>query len=230
MRQREKYKEKYKVDVPLGKVGDWSIIKKQVGELQAARMAMMSMTKPYGRYVPAGEYTTLMRGPTLVMSDTPDEIRDHMGAISNARGRCLINGLGIGMVLNAMLMNDAVTFVTVIEKSADVIALVKSHYEQKWGANRFEIIEADALEWKPPVGYRYECVWHDIWDEICADNLPDMHKLHRRYGRRLTKPDGWQGSWARHICEKQKRDWDIEDKQLAEWREYKLQAKKGNQC
>ena len=43
----------------------------------------------------------------------------------------------------------------------------------------------------------FDAVWHDIWDEISDENLPEMHKLHRKYGQRAN----WHGSWARAECE-----------------------------
>ena len=46
---------------------------------------------------------------------------------------------------------------------------------------RIKIINEDAFEFKPPKDKRYDFVWHDIWDDICTDNLPEMTKLHRKY-------------------------------------------------
>lgn len=43
-------------------------------------------------------------------------------------------------------------------------------------------------------------VWHDVWDYIDANNLTQMHALHRKYGRRAD----WQGSWCRDQCERQR--------------------------
>jgi spermidine synthase len=158
-----------------------------------------------------GWYTRLTRNGSIIMSDTPDEIRDHWDVIRRANGRVLINGLGLGVVLNACLskvLSDdgtsagremAVEHATVVEKNQDVIDLVGSYYEDRFG-DRLTIVHADALEWKAPRGERYNVVWHDIWDDICADNLDSMKKLHRKYGRRCD----WQGSWCRHLCERQK--------------------------
>ena len=195
---------KYQVDVPEGQIGDWWIEKHTVTKEEAALGAMRAAFGS-GRCVPEGTYTGLKRkggfgGSTLVMSDSPDEIRDHWEPIHKATGHCLVNGLGLGVVLNAMLMKDEVEHVTVIELSTDVIQLVEPHWREKWG-DRFTVINADAFEHKPPKGERYNVVWHDIWDTICADNLPDMHKLHRKYGRRAD----WQGSWCRCLCERQNR-------------------------
>jgi hypothetical protein len=149
----------------------------------------------YGYRAPApGTYTRLLRGNTVVMSDTNAEMRDHYAPVAKARGHCLINGLGIGMVLKACLAKESVERVTVIELSQEVIDLVSPAYIN----GRVEIIRANALEYQPPKGVRYGMVWHDIWDNICADNLPEMAKLHRKYGRRTD----WQGSWARGECER----------------------------
>ena len=153
-----------------------------------------------GRPVPPGEYTRLKRNKdswgNIVMSDTPAEMDDHWYAVANAKGSCLLNGLGIGMVLKNILLKSEVTDVTVIEISQDLIDLVGPHYNDP----RVTIICMDALEYKPVKDKKYGMVWHDIWDGICSDNLEDMKKLHRRYGKKAE----WQGSWARYECERQK--------------------------
>ncbi len=183
------------VEIPEGSAGAWVVQRFEISEddirFENMRMAFKGMGH---RALRAGTYTRLMRGRTVVMSDTPGEMRDHWAPIRYATGSVLLNGLGIGMVLRNVLAKDCVTDVTVIELSADVISLVGPHYDDP----RVTIIQADAMTWKPPKGKKYDVVWHDIWDDICTDNLPDMHKLHRRYGRIA----GWQGSWCRAECER----------------------------
>ena len=189
------YLDQYKITVPEGVSGKWKIERFTVSDEDASLERIRSIFDG-GRGVPAGTYTRLMRGGTVVMSDTPDEIRDHLDAIREARGHVLVNGLGLGVVLQAALRKAEVENLTVVEQSPDVIALVAPHYQAMFGS-RLEIVEADALEYKPPKGSRFGAVWHDIWDNMCADNLPQMHKLHRRYGR-LSE---WQGSWGRDYIE-----------------------------
>ena len=111
----------------------------------------------------------------------------------------MVHGLGLGVAVQAMLNKKKVQKLTVVEISSDVIALVGSYYAALFG-NRLEIINADAFTWKPPKDVRYGVVWHDIWDNICSDSLPEMHKLHRKYGRKTD----WQGSWCRWRCEQQR--------------------------
>ena len=148
-----------------------------------------------GDCVPTGTYTRLMVEGKLVMSDTPKEKNDHCALFRNAQGHVLLNGLGLGCCLNVVRNSKDVTHVTVIESNPDVIAVVAPHFPG------VEIIHADALEWKPPKGVRYNAVWHDIWSDMCTDNLLEMHCLHRRYGRRCD----WQGSWSREHLERERR-------------------------
>lgn len=114
---------------------------------------------------------------------------DHSNAVYRAKDHTLINGLGIGMVLAAILKKPEVTKVTVVEICPDLIALVGPHYA---GDPRVKIINADAFTYIPPKGVRYGAVWHDIWDELCGDNIESMTKLKRKYGRRCD----WQGCWG----------------------------------
>jgi spermidine synthase len=125
------------------------------------------------------------------------EVLSNMGFVNAAKGKVLINGLGLGMVLTEILKKSEVTEVTVIEKSKEVIELVGSYFKD----SRLTIINADAFEYKPPKGKRYDCVWYDIWDYICVDNIEEMKKLHRKYGRRTD----WQRSWKRDECEHHRR-------------------------
>mgnify|MGYP006277634129 CR=1 FL=1 len=146
-----------------------------------------------GREVPlGGEYTRLMRNGTLVMSDTPAEQKDHYEAVEMARGVCLLNGLGIGLVLKNILLRPEVTEVTVVEISQDLIDLVSPYYDDP----RVSFICCDALEYQPPKGKRYNMVWHDIWDYICSDNLKEMRILREKY-RNYTD---WQASWCEDRC------------------------------
>lgn len=186
-----------KVKLPEGKSGEVEVQRFTVTEEGARRFAMQNIC--YGRSVPAGDYTRLLIGGQIMMSDTPDEARDHRELLWNARGDVLINGLGIGLALHAVLRKPEVESVTVVELSEDVIKLVGPSYDDP----RVTIVQADALEWRPERGRRFGAVWHDIWPNICSDNLEEMHRLHRAYGRRCD----WQGSWCRYECERLRREY-----------------------
>lgn len=181
------------VSVPDGVAGAYRVESFTVTEDDARWTALRSAL---GRdeYVPPGNYKRLMRGNTVVMSNTPMEIRTNMEFIRAASGDVLINGLGIGMVLSAILDKPEVRSVTIVERAAEVIELVGPAFRKD---HRVRIVEADALDFRPPKGAQYDTVWHDIWDYISTDNLSEMHRLHRKYGRRAA----WQRSWCRLQCE-----------------------------
>lgn len=181
-----------KVTVPEGRSGAWSVERFKTEAAGALYFALK------GRPIPVGEtFTRLACGDCTVMSDTPAEMLDHRIAVLRGKGSCLINGLGLGMVLGALLKRPEVTDITVVELSEDVINLVAGHYRDP----RVQIVHASAFDYVPPRGKRYGMVWHDIWATISSENLPEMHRLHRKYARRAD----WQGSWARVECEQQRR-------------------------
>jgi hypothetical protein len=172
-----------KVNVPEGTSGKWSVKYVDVPESIIGRLRE--------RHFEPGRYTQLLRGNGLVMSDTPAERWDHVSFVRAATGDVLISGLGLGMCLGAVLRKPDVKSVTVIEIDTDVIALVAPAYRDP----RVTIIHADARYWLPPKGKRFGAVWHDIWPDICGDNLPEMHSLNRRYGRRAD----WKGCWSQEM-------------------------------
>ena len=178
-----------------GVSGDWSISTFEVPKSDLSQKISIFKT---GRGVPAGIYKRLKRKNTVVMSNTPDEINDFSHFTRIAKGSVLINGLGIGCVIKVLLDNPEITKITVIEKSEDVIKLVSPYFNDE----RLIIINADAFSYLPPKGEKYDYVWHDIWDYITSDNLPEMAKLHRKYGRRTM----WQDSWAKPQCQRQARN------------------------
>jgi hypothetical protein len=186
---------KIEVTIPDGKKGDWSvetfIITKKDADFENIRGMFSSGPSPY--YIP-GTYKRLMKKGKVIMSNTPDEIGDHLHFIYEAKGDVLINGLGLGVCLKAILAKPEVRSVVVIEKEQDVIDLVGVHFDDP----RLKIICADALEYKPPPNTKYDYVWHDIWDCICLDNLEMMGTLHRKYGRRARWQDSWKRDWLKY--------------------------------
>lgn len=183
-----------KVTVPEGQRGLWSVERFEVTKEDAAFQAIRSLFNGGRGVLQPGRYTRLRHAKLgVVMSDTPDEMRDHREPVVRASGHVLINGLGLGMVLGAVLRRPEVDRVTVVEIDPDVISLVGPHYQSN---RRVEIVQADAFAWQPPKGVRYGVAWHDVWHTICADHLPAMTKLKRKYGRRAD----WQGCWAESQC------------------------------
>lgn len=176
-----------------------------------AAMRLFNMRYPERAVVP-GSYIKMVRGDwanrsgEILMSDTPAEILDHVDAVRHAHGDVLITGLGLGIIARACSMVPSVTSVTVIEMDADVIKLTGPHVNdlRHDGCAPVQIIEADALAYRPPKGVRYGMVWHDIWPTICSDNLDDFKHLDR-----VWRPvSDWIGYWASRLVVMQRRKED----------------------
>ncbi len=185
---------KVDIDVPVGVSGDWAVEEFEVSE-SAAKLANLRETM-HGmgyRSVDPGKYKKLTRRGHLIMSNTRAEIDDFRWYLSDCKGKILINGLGLGVVLKMIADKEEVEHVTVIEKSEDVLKLVGPTFKDN---KKIEIIHADAFEWKPPKGVKYNFVWHDIWDDICTDNIEGFTKLKRKYGKRCIR----QACWCEEEC------------------------------
>lgn len=157
--------------------------------------AMLNNIRSSGpmRIVP-GTYKKLVIANEVVMSNTRMEIITNREFVLSAHGNVLINGLGLGMVVEQLLKKDRVEHITIIEKDQTVIDLVAPVFKNE---ERVTIIKACAFEYQPPKGVIYDFVWHDIWTYIHPNNLVEMTRLHRKYGKRSH----WQGSWAKHLCQ-----------------------------
>lgn len=182
--------------VPDGKSGDWTIDTFTISLAQAdAHNFWMNIRGTPELNVEPGTYRRLRNEEEgVVMSNTPMELRTNMSAAERADGRVLVNGLGLGMFLEYILQKPTVTYVRVIERSPDVIALVAGHFAHD---PRVEIIEADAMQYCPEEGEQFDFAWHDIWTTISDENLVDMQILQDRYMPFVGKS---QGCWARRQC------------------------------
>jgi spermidine synthase len=131
------------------------------------------------------------------MTDLYDEWWTQRAAIIRARssgGDVLITGLGLGMVVEAILATPApahVRHVTVVEQSPDVIGLVAAQLQAQFG-ERLQIVEADAYTWVPDSGRVFDTVWHDIWPDPDAPEVDQQIQALRSHYQRWSL---WQGFW-----------------------------------
>lgn len=147
-----------------------------------------------GRFIESGKYMKLVRDENnIVMSDTPTEVREFSYFVCMAEGYILISGLGLGLLVHKLLQKKTVKMITVIEKEADVIDLVLPHIKNK----RLTVLCGDVFDWKIGKNIMYDYIWHDIWDTISEENLPEISKLKRKFGRHHRE---YQGCWCEEEC------------------------------
>lgn len=192
----------YRVTVPLGKSGPWTI-----------KRFTTTFDLPYlrhfrdGRAPGLGAFTRLVHDQHgVIMSDTCAEIGDLKPYICRLKGRVLVTGLGLGMVIHILTkapeLKGQVKTLTVIEKDKDILKLVKKHYASS--DSRVNIIHADAFEWTPPKGTKFDSAWHDIWWSIDEDNLDEMDRLIEHYRPYCFKRQ--QFCWGRDTIKRMQRE------------------------
>lgn len=148
-----------------------------------------------------GDYIKLITKspyPQLQMSDTAMEWDTNQEFIEYAKGDVLIGGLGIGMIIIAIVNKPEVKSITVIESNKKVAEkigeLLEPHFNKK-----VTIIHADVYEWQPE--QNYDTIYMDVWPSICGDNWSDMVLLGRDY-RPYLNDGGWFGCWREDDCKR----------------------------
>lgn len=177
---------KINLNLKEGEKGNWKLSQFTVTEAEANMHRLRCLINNYPeRAISAGTYWRLTEGGCLYMTNTPAEIRDHVPFINKACGNVLIAGLGLGMVVQALLDQGNCEHITVVELSQDVIDLVGPSYNDP----RVEIVCCDIFKFKPQLHYDY--AWFDIWPDICGNNFSQMKKLHRKFASHVSNRDSW---------------------------------------
>lgn len=169
--------------VPPGKCGKAEIVHDTPSAMDRLQGSL------HGQPLTREKYCRLLINGSPMMTDAEFERRTNFGAIYEARGDALIAGLGIGLILQPFI--DTCSSVTVIEKEADVIALVGKSFPS------VQVVNADIFEWLPACKAKlFDVIYFDIWGDVCEDDLDEARKLHRKFRPYLRK-GGYMASWCR---------------------------------
>lgn len=150
--------------------------------------------------VQVGTYARLTVKNVLMMTDTQMERQSNYLFIEKAHGHVLVAGLGIGMVVHALLEKKSVTSILVVEKYQDVIDLVSPQFAEALEEGRLTILCEDIEKFIPDDSWTWNTIYFDIWPDISVGNLPQMTRLHNQF-RYFLEPEGWMDSWMRKEIE-----------------------------
>lgn len=188
-----------RVQLESGRKGNWTLKTFTVNEKQS-ELTFNKALVTYGNrgFVPRGTYTILTHKKDTVMSDSPDEISDHLPFFDAAKGHVLVGGLGIGLCIQSLQDKRGVESLTILEKSKDVIDLVGRQYQERIG-NWLKIVHCDVFDFVPE--RHYDAIWMDIWTPIGSENIPEMDALRAKYQPCCD----WFDCWLEERCRDMKR-------------------------
>ena len=126
------------------------------------------------------------------MHDVPHELKTHLNFMLRAKGKVLINGLGLGCVVRGCLKNPSVEHITVVERSTDVLKLVEPYMPK---TRRLRIVKADALRYAEQTREKFDCAWNDLWNDEDKEE-PALALIHADLMVRLRHKVQFQGAWA----------------------------------
>lgn len=178
----------------------------EVSPVTAVGLAMRAMQRSNVRdYTPPGTYTRMVvklpetdpdydedrDGWVVMMSDTLAERVETRQLLNTARGHVLVAGLGLGMLVHALLERPDIDSVTVLEVNPLVIQAVGPTLAEYGPAVR--VIEADARTWEPGDNRVPDTVLLDIWPVIGETMHRELAEMREHYARLFpaARIEGW---------------------------------------
>ncbi len=148
-------------------------------------MQLRALDQPYPAAV-------LWQGDDVWMLDAPSESNTMDPYAKKAQGHVLTFGMGIGYFAFMSLLNPKVHSVTIIERSASVIAMFKQFILPQFpNKDKVRIIEGDAFDYfNKTFIEQFDYVFVDIW-KSGDDGFLIIEKLLEQYNPPLKKVDFW---------------------------------------
>tara|TARA_A100001201_G_scaffold5245_4_gene9588 strand:+ start:3615 stop:4034 length:420 start_codon:yes stop_codon:yes gene_type:complete len=136
-----------------------------------------------------------------IMSDRLQEFQEAEKFLAAAHGNVLCAGLGLGVLHQALMENDKVKSVTIVEKYQDVIDLVWDHCAKD---DRFRLIHADIYDDWFAKDDLFDVGWFDSWtsqdgvEDNFADPMNYERDMRERFSDIVTDMHFWK-SFGLHV-------------------------------
>ncbi len=162
------------------KDGEWELRLESYKPYRAVIANDMMLLDDFREVPPLGFFTEEFRFPAVLeggnewMTLTPVDLDTSDEAIEAARGKVVTFGLGLGYYAYMCSEKEAVSSITVVEKSADVIRLFKTHILPQFpNSHKVRIVNADAFEYAERVmpSEGYDLAFVDTWRDA-SDGTP----------------------------------------------------------
>jgi hypothetical protein len=186
------------VDIPDAVEGNFSITHDTIGankDIDVVSMRNMvfmgykhlKIKLPYSYKV-----TQLKQDGGTWMSDVPNEIFSLSMGIDEANGHVLVGGLGLGYCVQKMANKKSVKWVTVVEKSAEVIKLVAPYLKK----DNVEVIHDDLYDYLKKTKNKFDYCYYDIWASTGEREIIEHIIPLRKLSKRVLRPNGKMRCWG----------------------------------
>lgn len=135
---------------------------------------------------------------TVMMSDHVSETLTNQVFLDSAKGDVLIFGLGLGLIVFPLLLDEGVRSLTIVEKDRNLIEVVGEILKSKDLRNIVKIIEGDAYNYFESMLTTYDIIYFDIWPKIDTLSFQEMDLLHSYY-RQFLNENGQILSWCQEL-------------------------------
>lgn len=188
-------------------LGDVSIESFEVTNNDAMLFNLRNIENPVC-YISPNKYIKLIIANNLVMSDTPYERITNQKFVNNAHGNVLIGGLGIGLLIKALLPkleNGEIRHISIWEKNEQLILLWNMARQYLPIHDKISIFNYDVFEYKRmrnQLKGMFDCIYIDIWNHLDKTAYEQMKHFRRVFKPFLnvTNPNAFIECWGREEC------------------------------
>lgn len=180
---------------------NYSILKKEttIEEIEALKQDKGAIGNRFvEHFIPGERHVVLFKkGEGVMMSTHPSETMTNQKFIDQAFGDVLIFGLGLGMIVFPLLMDEDVNSITIVEYDPGVIDIVGKIIAEHDLNKKVKIIQGDAFTYHQNFNEeRFDTIYFDIWRRITTDSIIEMEKLHDAYRRFKKSNTTYMDSWC----------------------------------
>jgi spermidine synthase len=177
--------------------GQYTIKKNRIPQNAIDSISEDSNFFPYKNYLSSDkDYVSLIKNVDgkAMMSNYETETITNQKFLDNVKGDVLIFGLGLGLIVFPILLDDNVKSIDIVEIDNGLINYVGDIIKKEDKFNKVNIIEGDLREYHNIISKSYDTIYFDIWEFVGEQELMEIKELHQTYLPFLNK-NGWIDSW-----------------------------------
>lgn len=177
--------------------GNWVIIKSKLTQDFIDDISESSNVYPYKNFLQSDtDYVSLMQKDCErpMMSNHETETITNQKFLDNAKGDVLVFGLGLGVIIFPLLLDESITSIDIVEIDLSLIEYVGNIVSKQDINQKVKIINGDVFKYHESLKKSYDTIYLDIWEFVGEKELLEIEDLHKTYHKFLNK-NGWIDSW-----------------------------------